>query len=43
MTPFGGVDRAPTPEQVLHLHEAALRRYGAVRVVPQTHKAIGQL
>ena len=43
VTPFGRVLRAPTPDQVLHLHEVALRRYGAVRVVPQTHKAIGQL
>jgi organic radical activating enzyme len=43
VTPFGSVGAAPTPEQVLELHERALRRYPRVRVVPQTHKAIGQL
>ena len=43
VTPFGNVGRAPTPEQVLELQERALRRYPRVRVVPQTHKAIGQL
>jgi 7-carboxy-7-deazaguanine synthase len=43
VTPFGGVTAAPTPEQVLAFHDRALRRYPRVRVVPQTHKAIGQL
>ncbi len=43
VTPFAGVTAAPTPAQVLELHERALRRYPRVRVVPQTHKAIGQL
>ncbi len=43
VTPFGAVEHPPTPEQVLALHERALRRYPRVRVVPQTHKAIGQL
>ena len=43
VTPFGTVDPHRTPEQVLELHERALRRYPRVRVVPQTHKAIGQL
>ncbi len=43
VTPFGTVDAAPTPDQVLELQERALRRYPRVRVVPQTHKAIGQL
>jgi organic radical activating enzyme len=43
VTPFGTVDRAPSPEQVLELQERALRRHPRVRVVPQTHKAIGQL
>ncbi len=43
VTPFGTVDTAPTPDQVLELHDRALRRYARVRVVPQTHKAIGQL
>jgi hypothetical protein len=43
VTPFAGVSAAPTPDQVLELHERALRRYPRVRVIPQTHKAIGQL
>ena len=43
VTPFGTVATAPTPEQVLELHERALRIHPRVRVVPQTHKAIGQL
>lgn len=43
VTPFAAASEAPTPEQVLSLHELALRLYPHVRVVPQTHKAIGQL
>ncbi len=43
VTPFGSVGRAPSPDQVLELQDRALRRYRRVRVVPQTHKAIGQL
>lgn len=43
LTPFGTAATAPTPEQVLELHEQALRIHPRVRVVPQTHKAIGQL
>ena len=43
VTPFGAVATAPAPDQVLELHDRALRRYPRVRVVPQTHKAIGQL
>jgi 7-carboxy-7-deazaguanine synthase len=43
LTPFGAARAAPTPEQVLELHERALRIHPRVRVVPQTHKAIGQL
>jgi 7-carboxy-7-deazaguanine synthase len=43
VTPCGSVAQSPSPEQVLELHERALRRYPRVRVVPQTHKAIGQL
>jgi 7-carboxy-7-deazaguanine synthase len=43
VTPFAAVDRAPTPEHILDLHDRCLRRYPNVRVVPQTHKAIGQL
>jgi len=43
LTPFGAATTAPTPEQVLELHGRALRIHPRVRVVPQTHKAIGQL
>jgi len=43
LTPFGAATRAPTPEQVLELQGRALRIHPNVRVVPQTHKAIGQL
>lgn len=43
VTPFGSVEAAPSPEQVLELQERALRVYPRVRVVPQTHKGIGQL
>ena len=43
LTPFGAAATPPTPEQVLELHERALRIHPRVRVVPQTHKAIGQL
>lgn len=43
LTPFGMATTAPTPELVLELHERALRIHPRVRVIPQTHKAIGQL
>ncbi|HEX4244202.1 MAG TPA: hypothetical protein VHY77_01435, partial [Acidimicrobiales bacterium] len=43
VTPFAAVTEAPTPDQVLDLQARALRRYAQVRVIPQTHKAIGQL
>ena len=43
LTPFGAARTAPTPGQVLALHDRALRAHPRVRVVPQTHKAIGQL
>ena len=43
LTPFGAATAAPLPEQVLELHERSLRIHPRVRVVPQTHKAIGQL
>jgi 7-carboxy-7-deazaguanine synthase len=43
VTPFAGSGRAPAPEQVLELQAAALRLHPHVRVVPQTHKALGQL
>lgn len=43
VTPFGSVSAAPTPEQVLEWHDRALALHPDVRVVPQTHKLIGQL
>jgi organic radical activating enzyme len=43
VTPFADVTAAPSPGQVLELQERALRLHPRVRVVPQTHKLIGQL
>lgn len=43
VTPFAAITEAPSPELVLELQARALARYPRVRVVPQTHKAIGQL
>ncbi len=43
VTPFAGVTSAPTPSQVLDLQDMALGMHRRVRVVPQTHKMIGQL
>jgi 7-carboxy-7-deazaguanine synthase len=43
VTPFATVMTAPSPRLVLDLQARALARYPRVRVVPQTHKAIGQL
>lgn len=43
VTPFAAVTRAPTPDDVLGWQERALALHPDVRVVPQTHKMIGQL
>jgi 7-carboxy-7-deazaguanine synthase len=43
VTPFGIVLDPPSPSQVLDLQARALRLHPHVRVVPQTHKSIGQL
>lgn len=43
VTPFGAVDASPSPAQVLAWQERALARHTNVRVVPQTHKMLGQL
>lgn len=43
VTPFAAVPAAPSPAQVLAWHELALRLHANVRVVPQTHKYLGQL
>ena len=42
VTPAGGCKAAP-PEKVLQYQAAALRELQDVRVIPQTHKSIGQL
>ena len=43
VTPFAEVTAAPAPDQVLELQARALRLHPRVRVVPQTHRLIGQL
>jgi 7-carboxy-7-deazaguanine synthase len=43
VTPFGSVRGSPGPARTLELQALALRTYPRVRVVPQTHKLIGQL
>jgi organic radical activating enzyme len=43
VTPFGTVRSGPSPGAVLDMQGRALAIHPAVRVVPQTHKAIGQL
>lgn len=42
VTPFGGVEAAP-PGKILAYQSYALERLQDVRVIPQTHKMIGQL
>lgn len=43
VTPFAAVARSPAPGDVLAWQERALVLHPDVRVVPQTHKMIGQL
>ncbi len=43
VTPHGPVTAIPSPAHMLALQEAALRVHPHVRVLPQTHKQIGQL
>lgn len=42
VTPFGGCVAA-SPQKILDFQEIALRHLADVRVIPQTHKLIGQL
>ena len=42
VTPYGGVEACP-PERVLAMQSEALKQLRDVRVIPQTHKMIGQL
>jgi 7-carboxy-7-deazaguanine synthase len=43
VTPFGRVAATTTPAQLLELQDLALRIHPHVRVIPQTHRLIGQL
>lgn len=43
VTPYGAVKNPPAPEQVLQWQALAKRQLKDVRVIPQTHKMIGQL
>ncbi|PIQ23319.1 radical SAM protein [bacterium (Candidatus Blackallbacteria) CG17_big_fil_post_rev_8_21_14_2_50_48_46] len=43
VTPYGIVRHPPTPEQVLIWQERAKQALKQVRVIPQTHKMIGQI
>ena len=43
VTPYGAVRTPPTPEQVLRWQTLAKRRLRQVRVIPQTHKIMGQI
>ena len=42
VTPFGGC-QAASPKQILRCQDYALSRLADVRVIPQTHKMIGQI
>ena len=42
VTPYGGC-KAASPEKILACHAYALKHLKDVRVIPQTHKMIGQL
>lgn len=43
VTPYGAVRQPPTPAQILSWQALAKKQIKQVRVVPQTHKLIGQL
>ncbi len=43
VTPYGPVRRSPAPERMLQLQDLALTWLKDVRVIPQTHKLMGQL
>ena len=42
VTPYGGC-KAASPEKILACQSYALKHLKDVRVIPQTHKMIGQL
>ena len=43
VTPYGKVRKVPSPEQMLNWQELCLQYLTEVRVIPQTHKIIGQI
>jgi 7-carboxy-7-deazaguanine synthase len=43
VTPYGSIRRAPTPARMLEVQDLALEYLQEVRVIPQTHKIMGQL
>ena len=43
VTPYGKVRKVPSPEQLLNWQELCLQYLPNVRVIPQTHKIIGQI
>jgi organic radical activating enzyme len=43
VTPYGKVRKVPSPEQMLNWQELCLQYLPDVRVIPQTHKIIGQI
>jgi len=43
VTPFGRIKTSPTPEHMLRVQIKSLDLHRDVRVIPQTHKLIGQL
>ncbi|MGV3524200.1 MAG: 7-carboxy-7-deazaguanine synthase QueE [Candidatus Sericytochromatia bacterium] len=43
VTPYGVIRKPPTPEQILEWQTLAKRALKNVRVIPQTHKMMGQI
>lgn len=43
VTPYGSVRHSPTPEQMLNWQSRAKQALKRVRVIPQTHKMMGQI
>ena len=43
VTPYGVIRKPPTPEQILNWQFRAKQALKRVRVIPQTHKIMGQI
>jgi 7-carboxy-7-deazaguanine synthase len=43
VTPFGRIKKSPSPDRMLNLQTKCLGIHRATRVIPQTHKFLGQL